>query len=137
MHTTLQAVGITLLVIGLAGLVATVAMFFKFKIPSLIKDMNGVSEQQLIAEIRRKNIKDGQRVKINVFEELEKRSMATRKTTGRLNETGNTVSTSTFAQKPMPKINSDTVVLQEAAKSIGSDFVIEKNIIFVSTSEVI
>ena len=91
-------------------------------------------EQKQIEEIRSKNSSaSGQRVKINVFEELEKKAKVKRNNTHSLNIGPTT------APKMNLEVNSSpgNTVLTNTSKQINSEFIIEKNIMFVSTDEVI
>lgn len=131
MQHTLFIMAIVCGVLAGGFLIASVAMFFGFKVPSLWKDLNGAMAQQRIEEIRQQSTDAAiQRGKVNVFEELEKKAKVKKNNTYSLN-----ISTTTSGLGN----NSDpgTAVLQSSAKAINPDFVIEKDIMFVSTSEVI
>lgn len=117
-------------VLAAISLVAAIAMFFGFHVPMLFKDMHGVLEQKQINEIRNKNaLSQHQRNKVNVFEELEKNAKLKRDTGSvRLNR-----KTQTATQRQQE----GTDVLPSQSRGINPNFVIEKNIVFVSTDEVI
>ena len=138
----LTIIGIATAALGGGLLITTIIMFFKFQIPALYKEIKGGGlQQRQIEEIRLKNSSAArQRGKVNVFEELEKKAGARRGNTGSLNimTTG-----SLAAQAEQEKqnraayVDPGTAVLQNAAKSVNPHFIIEKNIMFVSTSEVL
>lgn len=112
------------------SLICAIACFFGFKIPIVFRDMKGSLEQKQIEEIRVKRSKvSSQKVAVNVFEELEK--VAKPKTGNfRVNPV---VTTSTVSVGSNP----GTTVLNNNSKARNKDFYIEKNIIFVSTNEII
>lgn len=124
-------------VIAGSAFLSAMVMFFVFKIPKIIKDSSGSLEQQQIEEIRLKNFKESRnRSKVNVFEDLEKRAKLSNKTSGI------SLKTKTGEELNQPislnhTSDPDTTVLQGSVKAVNPDFIIEKNIIFVSTSEVI
>ena len=110
-------------------------MFIGYRIPTLWKDSRGALEQKQIDEIRAMRRNDiNNRNKVNVFEELERKAKP-RKTSSqsiRLN--------TLTGENNSNKLNSNkngTVVLKNKAKAINSNFIIEKDITFVCTSEVI
>lgn len=116
------------------SLIISFVLFFVFKIPTLIRDQKGSLEQKQIEEIRSKNSSaSGQRVKINVFEELEKKAKVKRNNTHSLNIGPTTAPKMNLAVNSSP----GTTVLTNTSKQINSEFIIEKNIMFVSTDEVI
>ncbi len=132
---TLLILGIVSVILAVCFFIASVAMFIGYRIPTLWKDSRGALEQKQIDEIRamRRNNIDNKN-KVNVFEELEKKAKP-RKTSSqsiRLNTlTGENNSNKLSTNK------SETVVLKKKAKAINSNFIIEKDITFVCTSEVI
>lgn len=129
MYQSLFIVGIVLAVLAGASLVASVAMFFVFKVPTLWKDWNGTLEQKQIEEIRQKSsAAASNRSKVNVFEELEKKAKVKKPNTHSLNVGPTTA--------PNQKENAGTSLLQNNGV-VNPDFVVEKNIMFVSTDEVI
>lgn len=131
MQDTLFYIGIVCGVLAGGFLIASVAMFFGFKVPSLWKDLNGAMAQQRIEEIRQQSTDAAiQRGKVNVFEELEKKAKVKKANTYSLNVS---TTTSGLANSSDP----GTSVLQGGAKAINPDFIIEKDIMFVSTNEVI
>lgn len=112
-------------------LVAAVVMFFNFRIPMLIKDMRGSLEKKQIGEIRNKNaMSQHQRNKINVFEELEKNAKVKKP-----QESIRLRSRATAVEQTREE--SGTSVLVQPARQVNPNFIIEKNIVFVSTNEVI
>lgn len=135
MQETLFYVGIVCGVLAVAFLVTTVAMFVGYRIPELWKNMSGSMEQKYVEEIRLKNSSDAQQKgKINVFEELEKKAKVKKPNTYSLN-----VSTTTtgFAKDIAMREDAGTSVLQSPSKAVNPDFIIEKDLMFVSTNEVI
>lgn len=131
MQDTLFYIGIVCGVLAGGFLIASVAMFFGFNVPSLWKDLNGAMAQQRIEEIRQQSTDAAiQRGKVNVFEELEKKAKVKKANTYSLNVS---TTTSGLANSSDP----GTSVLQSGAKAINPDFIIEKDIMFVSTNEVI
>lgn len=132
MYEALFIIGIVCAVLAAGFLIATITMFFGFNIPALRKDMSGTLEQKQIEEIRRNsNAAANQRGKVNVFEELEKKAKVKKNNTHSLN-------VGTTADLPKAKSNTDegTSVLRAGAKPVNPNFIIEKNIMFVSTNEV-
>ena len=129
MYETLFIIGIVCAVLAGGFLIATIAMFFSFNIPALRKDMSGSLEQKQIEEIRKNStVAASRRGKMNVFEELEKKAKVKKNNTHSLN-VGTT--------KNLPLHNDiGTSVLSSGSKSINPNFIIEKNIMFVSTNEV-
>ncbi len=129
MYEALFISGIVCAVIGGIFLIVTIALFFGFNIPMLIKDSSGKLEQKQIEEIRKSSTNAaGQRNKVNVFEELEKKAKVKKNNTHSLNVGPTTAG--------FGKSDTGTTVLQKTAKNVNPDFIIEKNIIFVSTNEV-
>lgn len=132
MQTTLLVLAITLLAITIVMLIITAIMFFVFNIPTLIKDSSGQLEQKQIEEIRKKNYASAQQKgKVNVFEELEKKAKIKKANTHSLN-----VGTTTSGINKQPSSETGTSVLTNSTVT-NKDFIIEKNIVFVSTYEVI
>ena len=130
MHNVLFYIGIVCAVFAGIFLIATVSMFVGFKIPSLIKDSSGELEQKQIEEIRNKNnAAMQQRNKVNVFEELEKKAKLRKGNTQSLN-----LGPTTAPRKSAPQ---GTTVLQRNENRANTNFVLEKNIVFVSTNEMI
>ncbi len=130
MYESLFIIGIVCTVIASAFLIATIAMFFGFNISALRKDMSGALEQKQIEEIRKNSSAvASQRGKVNVFEELEKKAKVKK----------NTHSLNVGSKTGFPTQSSNdtgTTVLNSGTKSVNPDFIIEKNIMFVSTNEV-
>lgn len=126
-YEILFIIGIILAVIAGAFLVTTVIMFFKFSVPSLRRDVKGVLEKRQLEEIR-ENGRMGTRHKesAEVFIALEKKA--------KLNKTPNRMN---YALKPMPTQSVETSVLNKGGGAITPNFIVEKNIIFVSTSDVL
>ena len=131
MYETLFIVGIVCAVLAGGFLIATIAMFFGFNIPALRKDMSGSLEQKQIEEIRKNSsAAANQRGKVNVFEELEKKAKVKKNNTHSLNVGPTT------GFPAQPSSDTGTSVLSSGSKSVNPDFIIEKNIMFVSTNEV-
>ncbi len=131
LYNTLFIIGIVSAIFAGGFLIATIAMFFGFNIPALKRDMSGSLEQKQIEEIRKNSsAAASQRGSVNVFEELEKKAKVKRNNTHSLN-VGPTTDFPT-------QLGSDTgtSVLSSGFKSVNPDFIIEKNIMFVSTNEV-
>lgn len=119
--------------IGFAAisLIATVFIFFKYNIRALSKELSGSMALQRIEEIRQQSADAAiHRGKVNVFEELEKKAKVKKTNTYSLNAS---TTTSGLVKGSDP----GTSVLQGGAKAINPDFVIEKDIMFVCTNEVI
>lgn len=129
MHNTLMILGIISVVLSVGFFIASLAMFFGFRIPTLWKDSKGTLEQKQIDEIRAMRSNNAnRRGKVNVFEELEKQAKPRKTGSQSIKFETNAVNT---------EQNSGTVVLKKTAKAINPNFIIEKDITFVSTSEVI
>ena len=129
MQQTLTILGIVMAVLAGASLIASISMFFGFNVPTLWKDWNGTLEQKQIEEIRQKSsAAASNRNKVNVFEELEKKAKVKKANTHSLNVNPTTA--------PKRTEEAGTSVLQNSS-AVNPDFVIEKNIMFVSTNEVI
>lgn len=134
MQDTLFYVSMVCGVLAVGFLVTAVTMFFGYKIPSLWKELNGDMAQKRIEEIRQQsNDAAVLRGKVNVFEELEKKAKVKKTNTFSLNVS----TTSGLKNNSVDTSNPGTSVLQESAKVINPDFIIEKDIMFVSTNEVI
>lgn len=135
MSETLFILGIAFGVFGGIALIASVAMFIGFDIPALFKDKSGKLEQRQIEEIRRNSrLATNQRGKVNVFEELERHAKVKRGTGSLV--LGATTENPIAPHAPAP-MEDGTSILSESDKVINPNFVIEKNIVFVSTDEVI
>lgn len=131
MYESLFIAGLVFAVLGGGFLIATVVMFFAFNIPELRRDMSGALEQKQIEEIRRNSsMAANQRGKINVFEELEKKAKVKKNNTHSLNVGPTTGFSKRFGGE------SGTSLLRGGAKAVDPNFIIEKNIMFVSTDEV-
>ncbi len=134
MQDTLFYIGIVCGVLSGGFLVAAVAMFFGFKIPSVWKDLNGALSQKRIEEIRQQSSDAAvQRGKVNVFEELEKKAKVKKANTYSLNIS----SIEDKMQGRTENTDPGTSVLQSGTKVVNPNFIIEKDIMFVSTNEVI
>ena len=136
MQGNLYTGGIVCAVLAVLFLVATIVLFFVFRIPALWKDVSGSLEREQIADIRAKNTNASrQKGKVNVFEDLEKKAKVRKGNTQSLNIS----STSEIfaASRPQPAETGGTTVLSNSGAIINPDFKIEKNIMYVSTSEVI
>ena len=123
-----------------ALLITSIILFFKLNIPAVVKDSGGALEQKQIEEIRAKNMGAAhQRGKVNVFEELEKRAKPRRGNTSslKMGTTAGDAEQSGRVKARQVVTNSDTTILQKSPKTMTPDFIIEKDIVFVSTSEVI
>lgn len=130
MYEVLFIAGIVCAALAGASLIAAVVMFFTFKIPTLWKDASGALEKQQIEEIRQKSsAAASNKGKVNVFEELEKKAKVKKPNTHSLNVGPTTA--------PNRRQEAGTSVLQSNNVAANPDFVIEKNIMFVSTDEVI
>ena len=131
MYESLFIMGIVFAILAGGFLIATIAMFFGFNIPALRRDMSGSLEQKQIEEIRKNSsAAANQRGKVNVFEELEKKAKVKKNNTHSLN----VGPTTGFPQQQSN--NPGTSVLNGGAKSVNPNFIIEKNIMFVCTNEV-
>lgn len=128
MYEILFVIGIVTAVLAGAFLISTVSMFFGFNIPELRKETSGALEQKQIEEIRKNNsAAASKRGKVNVFEDLEKKAKVKKTNTHSLN-----------AEVSIQKnIDVGTSVLSDTSASVNPNFIIEKNIMFVSTNEVI
>lgn len=149
MEDTLFYLGIVSAILAGGFFVTAVILFFKFKIPVLWKEVNGTLEREQIEEIRIKNNNVAQqKSKVNVFEELEKHAKVKRNNTHSLN----IGTTNSLQKEESPGSDDDatsildntsgdsdaTTILENANQKIGNpDFIMEKNEMFVSTSEVI
>lgn len=132
MYESLFILGIICAVVSGGFLISTITMFFTFQIPALRKDMSGELEQKQIEEVRKNsNANSNRRNGVNVFEELEKKAKVKKNNTHSLNVGPTT--------DPRVKAKNDvgTSVLRRASKPVNPNFIIEKNIMFVSTDEVI
>ncbi len=113
-------------------LALSIFLFIKFKIPQLIKNNTGALEQKQIEEIRKNSsAAASNRNKVNVFEELEKKAKVKKSNTHSLNVGPTTGFSANTAN------DQGTSVLVNNAASSNPDFVIEKNIMFVSTNEIV
>lgn len=131
MYESLFIIGIVFAVLAGGFLIATIAMFFGFNIPALRKDMSGSLEQKQIEEIRKNSsAAASNRGKVNVFEELEKKAKVKKNNTHSLN-----VGTTTGSSAQL-SADTGTSVLSNSVKPVNPNFIIEKNIMYVSTNEV-
>lgn len=149
MEDTLFYLGIASAVLAGGSFVTAIILFFKFKIPVLWKEVNGTLEREQIEEIRTKNNHAAQQKnKVNVFEELEKHAKVRKNNTQSLNI--GTTNSLPREEKPDSEgdattildssgVDSDatTLLQNENQQVVNPEFVIEKNVKFVSTSEVI
>lgn len=132
MHTTLLYIGIVCGVLAGGFLITAIAMFIAFRIPSLWRDLSGAMTQKRIEEIREESSNAAiRRGKVNVFEELEKKAKVKKNNTYSLN-----VSTTTSGLV-QGNAEQGTALLEASSKAINPNFIIEKDIMFVSTTEVI
>lgn len=126
MYGALLATGVICAVFAGVFLITSISMFFGFNIPALRKDVSGILEEKQIEEIRRKSSEaEKRRGKINVFEELEKKA-----------KVGRRITTSHVVGKPI-NTNAGTTILSKRSKPFNPRFIIEKDITFVSTNEVL
>lgn len=112
----------------LAGisLIVTVVLFFALDISHILGERSESLGRAQVAEIRAMNLdKVQQNRKINVFEEMEKRA-----------KIGKTVDRAEPIPSQQP-VRSGTSVLQQPVEVIDPNFIMEKNIVFVYTDEVI
>ena len=131
MYESLFILGIIFAVIAGSLLIATIAMFFGFNIPALRKEASGSLEQKQIEEIRKNSsAAANQRGRINVFEELEKKAKVKRNNAYSLN------AATAAGLSSQRHADAGTSVLVDESISVNSNFIIEKNIMFVSTNEV-
>ena len=121
------------------GMFVSVILFAKFQIPTLIKDSKGVLEQKQIAEIRaNSNNAAKQKNKVNVFEELEKKAKPKRSNTQSLNvRTSDSTDFSTYIGRRKSHGDFGTTVLKRPAQQSVPGFVMQKDLTFVCTSEVL
>lgn len=136
MYDTFFVLGIVFAILGGAFLIASVTMFFGLDIPALLKNSSGKLEQRQIEEIRRNSRAIRQRGKVNVFEDLEKHAKVRRSNTSSLVLGTTSDKPSAAFSSPIPA-DSGTTVLSQGARAANPNFIIEKNIVFVSTNEVI
>lgn len=130
MYESLFIIGIVSAVLAGGFLITTIAMFFGFRIPALTKDVSGMLEQRQIEEIRRNNNVALSRYNgVNVFEELEKKAKVKKNNTHSLN-----VGTTTNLKRQNEN-EGGTSVLRRTMKPANPNFIIEKDIMFVSTNE--
>lgn len=111
-------------------LITSVVLFFAFKIPAVVRDMRGSLEQKQIEEIRIKNTGAAMRKgTANIFEELEEKAKPRNNNAKvKLSVTACTSETGDSA---------GTTVLHKSPMVVNKNFRIEKNIIFVSTTEML
>ena len=113
-------------------LIVAVILFFRLHIPAVIKDLRGTVEQKQIEKIRDKSSEAAKRNSdMNVFEELERKAKPRINNTKRIKMPGTTqeFSSSQSAEQ-------GTTVLKRK-KNADRDFVIEKNMVFVSTGDIL
>lgn len=112
-------------------LITSAVLFFVFKIPYVVKDMRGSLEQKQIEEIRIKNTGAAMRKgTANIFEELEEKAKPR-------NNNAKGVKLSVTAGTSETGESAGTTVLQKSPMVVSKNFRIEKNIIFVSTTEML
>lgn len=127
LNYALLITGIVGIVLAGGCLIATAAMFFGFRIPALIKELRGKMTIEYLAD-KRNQLKAEKGGK-NVFEEFQKNAKL--KDTGTLRRPSMAASS---RSAPKRSSNQGTTVL--SSKS-NPNFVIVKNLMFVSTSEVL
>lgn len=132
MQETLTLIGMICAVGAGVFFVASAVMFFNFHIPELWADRkSGSFASKQIEEIRmRNNASANQRRRMNVFEDLEKKAKVKKPNTHSINA-GTSGGLANAAANP------GTTALSRGAKPVNPDFIIEKNVMFVSTSEVL
>ena len=134
MDSTLMMLGIISVVLAVGFFVTSLIIFIAFKIPTLWKESRGTLEREQINEIRAMRSNNANRRSgINVFEELEKQAKP-RKTGAQSIKLSTTADDITLEKE---NDSNGTVVLKKTAKAISPNFIIEKDITFVSTYEVI
>jgi hypothetical protein len=108
-------------------------MFILFRIPTVVKDLRGSLEKKQIEEIRVKNTdKSVRKGSVNVFEELQQKAKPRNNTTQRIKVSDITGNNSYSNNEP-----EGTSVLKKSPQVINGNFRIEKNIIFVSTTDIL
>lgn len=123
---------ITCFALSAVFLIAAVAMFFGFHIPELFKTGKSALEKKQIDDIRARQRKDSQSNQNgNIFEEMEKKARAQSAAQGIKHQTA------TFNQPVPPANEGGTSLLKKKTAVVNPNFIIEKNIVFVSTDEVI
>ena len=138
MQDALFYIGIICAVLAVTFLITSVTMFFKFDVRTLWKDSRGTLQRKQIEEIRSKNSSAaGRKGKVNVFEDLEKNAKLKKGNTQSLKSNPANQQMAASSQTQSTGYDSGTMVLQNSSKAVNPDFIIEKNIMFVSTSEVI
>ena len=117
-----------------AFLIASVVLFFRLHIPEVIKGLRGTVEQKQIEKIRDKSSEAAKRNSaMNVFEELERKAKPRINNTKRIKMPGTTQEFSTDSSLSTER---GTTVLKRR-KNSDNDFVIEKNMVFVSTADIL
>lgn len=117
--------------LGIGFLGTAVFLFFKLHIRTVHQELKGTLEQQQIEEIRLKSdVAAKQRSQKNIFEELEKKAKP--KKPG-----ASSIRLLSTAEAPVGAGEQGTTVLRKSAQSVNPNFIIEKDIVFVSTNEVI
>lgn len=128
-NSPLFYVGVVFAALAVIFIVASIAVFIGFRIPDLLREKKGILEKKQIEEIRnKKSVSIHQRGRVNVFENLEKEAKVKKTNSNSIRL--KSVESSTSYE------NFDTAVLNKV-KAINPDFIIEKDIKFVSTNEVI
>lgn len=129
MQEALSVIAIICFVLGGVCLAIAVTFFFTFRIRSVHQELKGTLAQRQIAEIRSKRDSAArQREKINVFEELEKQAKPRDNTAEKVR---------LYAPTEVISQDAETVLLQQSARAVNPNFIIEKSVVFVSTNEVI
>lgn len=119
------------LALSVIFLILSVILFFKLRIPSVIRELKGTAGQKQMSQIRDKSIENARRSSaVQVFKELENQSKTKNTSTRRLKKT-DSITTVTAEATAEP---AGTTVLKKTA---DKDFVIEKNLVFVSTNDVL
>lgn len=114
-------------------LITSIFMFILFRIPTVVKDLRGSLEKKQIEEIRVKNTdKSARKGSVNVFEELQQKAKPRNNNTQRIKVSDTTGSNSYSNNEP-----EGTSVLKKSPQVINGNFRIEKNIIFVSTTDIL
>ncbi len=128
---TMAYAAIAFFVLGGGFLITAAILFFKFRIRTVRRDLNGSLERRQIEEIRLKSDAAArQRGQKNIFEELEKKAKPKK-------NSASSIRLFTTTEQPPNPAEQGTTVLRKSAQSQFPDFMIEKDILFVSTNEVI
>ena len=139
MSSTLNIIGIICAVFAAAFLLAAIVVVFSLNIKEAIREYSGSGKSEQLAAIKKESGRGNrQNIKANIYEELEKSNAKPNGTTGKNDRRDFSASVTSNVPVVSQSIKeSDTVLLNKNINALNPDFVIDKDIKFVCTDEVL